>query len=527
MTTAHSHFPLWFFRFRRRCAACRLPMILDPGKDERDKWKSHCHSWHRLFQLPDHNSRWLTWLSLQFDFFHWEDLVMNCTSFAILLCRCRSPQTKQRSKQWFVHWPCQPATSSAHTLKCVCRIASTGTPFFLKDCTHSHQIRVVWEKPKIRQSSRDQGDSWKDRLLLWWKFLFHMGAVSLFESTLFDLWNPWTFGTAVGKKTIYNFAIGIEFIIYSWRRNCPINSWDEIGEMCACDQCERWFAANTATWDHSRSTRNSYMQIQSSWTEAHSVGFGRGRNQDFNRTWCQNSATTSHRKRCKILGVRNLLSLTSNFSDTPFAMTTASLSKTTTAWQWRWLEEDLCFSLPTLMAEKTQYPKKPHAEMAFHNSARNPAKDYFVNTRGPRVRNPADSISQPTQTIPTVSSRKLSSNASIWPRKPGVLESPMVGRGPRERFWDGWWLGGAMMVCNFVGRLKEIGGVAWTWKRSESGSNLFQKSTFWESLKACKQWSMSCDKTGAASLMYFCCVLATEDAASLQSVEGSIELLGF
>lgn len=42
-----------------------------------------------------------------------------------------------------------------------------------------------------------------------------MGAVSLFESTLFDLWNPWTFGTAVGKKTIYNFAIGIEFIIYS------------------------------------------------------------------------------------------------------------------------------------------------------------------------------------------------------------------------------------------------------------------------------------------------------------------------
>ena len=116
--------------------------------------------------------------------------------------------------------------------------------------------------------------------------------------------------------------------------------------------------------------------------------------------------------------------------------------------------------------------------MAFHNSACYPAKDYFVNTRGPRVRNPADSISQPTQTIPTVSSRKLSSNASIWPRKPGVLESPMVGRGPRERFWDGWWLGGAMMVCNFVGRLKEIGGVAWTWKRSESGSNFSRSQLF-------------------------------------------------
>lgn len=247
---AHSHFPLWFFRFRRRCAACRLPMILDPGKDERDKWKSHCHSWHRLFQLPDHNSRWLTWLSLQFDFFHWEDLVMNCTSFAILLCRCWSPQTKQRSKQWFVHWPCQPASSSAHTLKCVCRIASTGTPFFLKDCTHSHQIRVVWEKPKIRQSSRDQGDSWKDRLLLWWKFLFHMGAVSLFESTLFDLWNPWTFGTAVGKKTnlqlcnwdwIYNIYIYIfmkkelsnQFLRWDWRDVCLPSMWT----LICCEHC--------------------------------------------------------------------------------------------------------------------------------------------------------------------------------------------------------------------------------------------------------------------------------------------------
>ena len=40
---------------------------------------------------------------------------------------------------------------------------------------------------------------------------------------------------------------------------------------------------------------------------------------------------------------------------------------------------------------------------------------------------------------------------------------------------------------------------------------------------------MICDKTGAASLKPFllCAVLLAEDGASLQSVEGSIELLGF